>query len=34
MPLFAAYGAGGPATTRLHSSVTFGSLRMDAYAFG
>jgi len=33
MPLLVAYGAGGPATTRLHRSVTFGSLRMDAYAF-
>jgi 4,5-DOPA dioxygenase extradiol len=34
MPLFVAYGAGGPETRRLHSSATFGSLRMDAYAFG
>ncbi|HEY4076395.1 MAG TPA: class III extradiol ring-cleavage dioxygenase [Rhizomicrobium sp.] len=33
MPLFAAYGAGGKAE-RLHSSATFGSLRMDAYSFG
>jgi 4,5-DOPA dioxygenase extradiol len=35
MPLFAALGAGGqkPVATRLHSSVTFGSLRMDAYSF-
>ncbi len=33
MPLFAAYGAGGPTTKRLHTSNTFGSLRMDAYAF-
>jgi 4,5-DOPA dioxygenase extradiol len=35
MPLLAAYGAGGLGTkaTRLHRSVTFGSLRMDAYAF-
>ncbi|HEY0267122.1 MAG TPA: class III extradiol ring-cleavage dioxygenase [Rhizomicrobium sp.] len=32
MPLFFAYGAGGKAS-RLHSSSTFGSLRMDAYAF-
>jgi 4,5-DOPA dioxygenase extradiol len=32
MPLFVAYGAGGKAT-RLHRSVTFGSLRMDAYSF-
>ncbi|HWD28276.1 MAG TPA: class III extradiol ring-cleavage dioxygenase [Rhizomicrobium sp.] len=32
MPLFVAYGAGG-ASTRLHKSTTFGSLRMDAYAF-
>jgi 4,5-DOPA dioxygenase extradiol len=34
MPLFVAYGAGGDTTKRLHSSVTYGSLRMDAYAFG
>ena len=34
MPLFVAYGAGGDKTTRLHSSATYGSLRMDAYAFG
>jgi 4,5-DOPA dioxygenase extradiol len=34
MPLFFAYGAGGPNTERLHKSATFGSLRMDAYAFG
>jgi len=33
MPLFVAYGAGGAATQRLHTSTTFGSLRMDAYAF-
>lgn len=32
LPLFVAYGAGGSAT-RLHSSHTFGSLRMDAYGF-
>jgi 4,5-DOPA dioxygenase extradiol len=32
MPLFVAYGAGG-AATRIHSSCTFGSLRMDAYRF-
>jgi 4,5-DOPA dioxygenase extradiol len=34
MPLFVAYGAGGAPTRRLHSSATFGSLRMDAYSFG
>ncbi len=34
MPLFFAYGAGGDKTERLHASHTFGSLRMDAYAFG
>jgi 4,5-DOPA dioxygenase extradiol len=34
MPLFVAYGAGGNDVRRLHSSVTYGSLRMDAYAFG
>jgi 4,5-DOPA dioxygenase extradiol len=35
MPLLVAYGAGGEKTkaTRLHSSATFGSLRMDAYSF-
>jgi 4,5-DOPA dioxygenase extradiol len=32
VPLFVAYGAGGT-PSRLHSSTTFGSLRMDAYAF-
>ena len=34
MPLFVAYGAGGETTERLHASTTFGTLRMDAYAFG
>jgi len=33
MPLFVAYGA-GTKPERLHSSATFGSLRMDAYRFG
>ncbi len=35
MPLFMALGAGGrdSAVERLHSSTTFGTLRMDAYAF-
>jgi 4,5-DOPA dioxygenase extradiol len=32
MPLFVAFGAGERAE-RLHSSATFGSLRMDAYSF-
>jgi 4,5-DOPA dioxygenase extradiol len=32
LPLFVAYGAGGKAE-RLHTSSTYGSLRMDAYAF-
>jgi 4,5-DOPA dioxygenase extradiol len=32
MPLFVAYGA-GETSRRLHQSATFGSLRMDAYAF-
>ena len=32
MPLLVAYGAGGM-SERLHSSATFGSLRMDAYRF-
>jgi 4,5-DOPA dioxygenase extradiol len=36
MPLFAALGAGGEGAKaeRLHKSATFGSLRMDDYAFG
>jgi len=35
MPLFVALGAGGEnaKAARLHSSATFGSLRMDAYSF-
>lgn len=35
MPLFVAYGAGGvqPKAECLHKSATYGSLRMDAYAF-
>jgi 4,5-DOPA dioxygenase extradiol len=33
MPLLVAYGAGEKAE-RLHSSATFGALRMDAYSFG
>jgi 4,5-DOPA dioxygenase extradiol len=35
LPLFVALGAGGEAmqAERLHSSSTFGMLRMDAYAF-
>jgi 4,5-DOPA dioxygenase extradiol len=34
LPLFVAMGAGGNAEPQqLHSSTTFGSLRMDAYAF-
>ncbi|MDE2181931.1 MAG: dioxygenase [Alphaproteobacteria bacterium] len=34
LPLFVAYGAGGPPAVRLHDSVMFGTLRMDAYRFG
>ena len=36
LPWYVAAGAGGRDTTpqRLHDSVTFGSLAMDAYAFG
>lgn len=36
LPLFVALGAGGSnaAATRLHTSSTYGVLRMDAYAFG
>jgi 4,5-DOPA dioxygenase extradiol len=35
LPLFVAMGAGGEGAEvrRLHASTTFGSLRMDAYAF-
>jgi 4,5-DOPA dioxygenase extradiol len=33
LPLFTAMGAGGKAE-RLHTSATFGSLRMDSYRFG
>jgi len=33
MPLFVAFGAGGETVLRLHTSATFGSLRMDAYSF-
>jgi len=35
LPLFSALGAGGEGAhaERLHSSATFGTLRMDAYAF-
>lgn len=33
LPLFVALGAGGPDVQRLHSSATYGALRMDAYAF-
>ena len=35
LPLFVALGAGGPQiqAERLHSSSTYGMLRMDAYAF-
>jgi 4,5-DOPA dioxygenase extradiol len=35
LPLFVALGAAGarPSATRLHSSVEFGILRMDTYAF-
>lgn len=35
LPLFTTLGAGGGgAATRLHQSVTYGVLAMDAYAFG
>lgn len=33
LPLFFALGAGGEKAARLHSSATFGSLRMDSYSF-
>ncbi len=36
LPLFVALGAGGTgaAAERLHASLQFGALRLDAYAFG
>lgn len=34
LPVFVALGAGGGKARRLHSSATYGTLRMDAYAFG
>ena len=36
LPLFVAMGAAGPEARaeRLHASVSYGVLRMDAYAFG
>jgi 4,5-DOPA dioxygenase extradiol len=35
LPFFVAAGAGGPsAAERIHASLTFGDLGMDAYAFG
>ncbi len=35
LPFFVAAGAGGDgAATRIHASLTFGDLGMDAYAFG
>ena len=36
LPFFVAAGAGGAdaAALRLHDSLTFGELGMDAYAFG
>lgn len=33
LPLYFALGAGGEKAARLHSSATFGSLRMDSYSF-
>ncbi|MBN8890441.1 MAG: dioxygenase [Rhodospirillales bacterium 70-18] len=33
LPLYVAMGAGGPRARRLHSSASYGILRMDAYAF-
>ena len=35
VPLLVAFGAGGEKAqaSRLHTSATFGSLRMDAYSF-
>ena len=34
LPLYVALGAGDGPARRLHSSAEFGSLRMDAFAFG
>jgi 4,5-DOPA dioxygenase extradiol len=35
LPLFVAMGAAGPEARaeRLHASISYGVLRMDAYAF-
>ena len=34
LPWYPAQGAGGAVGTRLHESMTFGTLAMDSYAFG
>jgi len=34
LPLYVALGAGDGAITQLHTSTTYGILRMDAFAFG
>jgi 4,5-DOPA dioxygenase extradiol len=34
LPLYVALGAGGGAARQIHSSTTYGILRMDAFAFG
>lgn len=34
LPLYVALGAGAKSVRRLHSSTTYGILRMDAFAFG
>jgi 4,5-DOPA dioxygenase extradiol len=36
LPFYVAAGAAGaaPASARIHDSITYGCLSMDAYAFG
>jgi 4,5-DOPA dioxygenase extradiol len=34
LPLYVALGAGADSVKRLHTSITYGILRMDAFAFG
>ena len=34
LPLYVALGAGAGPARQLHSSTTYGILRMDAFAFG
>jgi 4,5-DOPA dioxygenase extradiol len=34
LPLYVALGAGAGPAKQIHSSITYGILRMDAFAFG